>query len=80
MLPVLVLSAATQMNEYELTVCTGGQPDAGTDVPVTFTLVGSGGRSVSFSVDPSQSSGSTKPLQAGATDVFKVVIERGLGF
>ena len=87
MLPVVTLSALSQVNEYELSVRTGSQPDAATDVPVTFTLVGSGGRAVSTTVDPGQSSGSTVPFRVNALDVFKVCddacdifFECGLGF
>jgi hypothetical protein len=71
---VLVLSATSQIDEYEIVVATGGQPDAGTDVPVTFTLIGSGGRSVSTTIDPSQSSLSAKPFRVNGTDTFKVIM------
>ncbi len=71
-LPVLLLTTTCQLDDYEIAVRTGSQPDAGTDVPVTFTLRGSGGRSVSITVDPAQSSGSTKPFRPSALDVVKV--------
>ena len=71
---MLALSAASQIDEYEIVVVTGGQPDAGTDVPVTFTLVGSGGRSVSTTIDPSQSSVGARPFRVNGKDTFKVFV------
>ena len=70
-LPVLVLTAGNQLDDYELAVRTGSQPDAATDVPATFTLVGSGGRSVVFTVDPGLINGSTRPFRPGSSDAFK---------
>lgn len=70
-LPVLVLTAGNQLDDYELVVRTGSQPDAATDVPVTFTLVGSGGRSAVFTVDPGLVNGSTRPFRPGSSDTFK---------
>jgi hypothetical protein len=70
-LPLLVLTAGNQLDDYELVVRTGSQPDAATDVPVTFTLVGSGGRSAVFTVDPGLINGSTRPFRPGSSDTFK---------
>ncbi len=69
---MLLLTTTSQLDDYEITVRTGSQPDAGTDVPVTFTLRGSGGRSVSITVDPALSSGSMKPFRPSSLDVVKV--------
>jgi hypothetical protein len=66
----LLLTVASQIVEYELTVRTGSEADAGTDVPVTFTLFGSSGKSVSLTIDPALSATAAKPFRPSSLDSF----------
>jgi hypothetical protein len=73
-LPMLLLTARSQIEHYEIIVRTGDFADAATDAPVTFTLIGSGSRSVSMTVDPKQSAIGKAPFRRDGTDILKVCV------